>query len=89
VLQIGTKIIHALKFIRPRTEPAISSGVIAANTNWNQIIAEPEKCMSGNAAAASGMTDCPNSCAAPTDGPGMPRNQFPAKPSQCVPKDML
>ena len=54
-LHKGTKIIHALKFILPSTEPAMSTGVIAAKTNWKKIIAEPPKCSGGMPAAAAGM----------------------------------
>ena len=32
----GTKIIHALKFIRARTAPAKRMTVIAAKTNWKK-----------------------------------------------------
>jgi hypothetical protein len=34
VIQSGQKMTHALKLIRPRTEPPRMMTVMAANTNW-------------------------------------------------------
>src|ERR1700731_247885 len=84
VIQAGTKRTHALKLIRPRTEPARIMTVIAANTNWKYTIVDMGKVRSGIPDAASGIIAGASSNTAGAAGLGLPRNG-----NHCSPKAIL
>src|SRR3954451_18063426 len=88
--QISTNGTHALKLIRPRTEPSIRIGVIAANTSWKYTSVD-----CGNVTfETSGMFPWPISDELSSTGPGWPhmlaRNPLSA-PKICIgePKPIL
>src|SRR5271170_1533241 len=76
--------IHALKLIRPISEPARIITVIAAKTNWKNIIVAIGKASAGMPDAAAGMIACPSRKAGESAGCGVPQNG-----NSCGPKDML
>ena len=76
--------IHALKLIRPISEPPRMITVIAAKTNWKNIIVAIGKASGGMPDAAAGIVACPVRKAAERAGCGVPQNG-----NICGPKDML
>src|SRR3974377_1091934 len=84
VIHTGQKIIHAVKFIRPSTEPARIMTVIAANTNWKNMSVAIGKASGGIPDAAAGIVAWPVVNIADVAKPGVPKNG-----SHCGPKAML
>src|SRR4029077_170430 len=83
----STNGIHALKLIRPSTEPSIRIGVIAANTNW-KYTSEASGKWNGGPSVIDGMTAWPSSAPAERTVPDLPQNVS-RKPLPCpmgVPK---
>ena len=66
--------IHARKLIRPISEPARMITVIAAKTNWKNIIVAIGKPSGGIPDAAAGIVACPSRKAADRAGFGTPQN---------------
>src|SRR6267378_6294603 len=64
--------IHALKLIRPSTEPSIRIGVIAANTNW-KYTSEAIGKWNGGPSVIDGMTAWPSSAPADRTVPDLPQ----------------
>ena len=60
-----------MKLMRPRTDPSIRIGVIAAKTNWKYASVACGK-WNGGPVVISGMTACPCSSPAPRMLPGLP-----------------
>src|SRR5204862_1854184 len=82
--------IHALKLIRPSTEPSMRIGVIAANTNWKYTSEDIGK-WNGGPSLIDGITAWP--CSAPVEStvPDLPQNVS-KNPVPCpigVPKPIL
>src|SRR5207302_5602859 len=84
VIHTGQKITHAVKFMRPRTEPPRIITVIAANTNWKKIRVAIGKVSSGMPADAAGITAWPVRKFAEVANAGLPRNG-----TDCSPNAML
>src|SRR5215469_18120960 len=84
VIHTGQKIIHAVKFIRPSTEPARMMTVMAANTNWKNIRVAIGKARGGIPEAAAGIVAWPVVNTAPVAKLGVPRNG-----NHCGPNAML
>src|SRR6202035_3043321 len=78
VIQRSTNGIHALKLIRPSTDPSIRIGVIAANTNWKYTSDACGK-WNGGPVVIDGISAWPSSPTCPSTLPGSPRN-VPRKP---------
>src|SRR4051794_22088135 len=64
--------IQALKLMRPRTEPSMRIGVIAAKTNWKYAGVEVGK-WNGGPVVISGMAAWPCSLLALRIAPGLPQ----------------
>src|SRR5947209_1860632 len=64
--------IHALKLIRPSTEPSIRIGVIAANTNW-KYTSEASGKWNGGPVVIDGMTAWPSSAPVDSTVPDLPQ----------------
>src|SRR5207244_12839836 len=73
VIHSSTNGIHALKLIRPRTEPSMRIGVIAANTNWKYTSEDCGK-WNGGPVLIDGLSAWPCSPTWPSTLPGSPRN---------------
>src|SRR5271155_5250261 len=84
VIHTGQKIIHAVKFMRPSTEPARMMTVMAANTNWKKISVAIGKARGGMPDAAAGIVAWPVVKRADVAKPGVPRNG-----NHCGPNAML
>src|SRR5256885_5379340 len=86
--------IHALKLIRPSTEPSIRIGVIAAKTNWKYASDDCGKLKAGPV-VIDGITACPCSAACPRIVAGLPhmfaKKLPPLAPKMCIgsPKPIL
>jgi len=75
---------QALKLIRPRSEPARMITVMAANTNWKNIIVAIGNASGGMPPAAAGIVAWLARNPASSAGSGFPR-----KGNHCGPKAML
>src|SRR3984957_8313481 len=84
VIHTGQKIIQAVKFMRPSTEPARMMTVIAANTNWKNTSVAIGKASAGMPDAAAGIVAWPLGKEAAVAGIGVPRNG-----NHCGPKALL
>src|SRR3984957_20635130 len=84
VIHTGQKIIQAVKFMRPSTDPARMITVIAANTNWKKTSVAIGNVSSGMPDAAAGTIAGANSNDAEATGPGLPTNG-----NHCSPKPIL
>ena len=73
VIHSSTNGIHALKLMRPSTEPSIRIGVIPANTNWKYTSEDCGK-WNGGPVLIDGIAACPSSAACPRTLPGLPQN---------------
>src|SRR4030081_3749197 len=73
VIHTSTNGIHALKLIRPSTEPSIRIGVIAANTNW-KYTSEAIGKWNGGPSVIDGITAWPSSAPAERTVPDLPQN---------------
>src|SRR6185503_6442176 len=69
----STNGIHALKLMRPRTEPSIRIGVIAANTNWKYTSDDIGKWNSGPV-LIDGITAWPSNAPVDSTVPDFPQN---------------
>src|SRR5580698_8722638 len=74
VIHTGQKIIHAVKFMRPSSEPAKMITVMAAKTNWKKTSVAIGKASGGMPEAAAGIVACPVVKMADVAGIGVPRN---------------
>src|SRR5215469_9365765 len=73
VIHTGQKIIQAVKFMRPSTEPARMMTVMAANTNWKNISVAIGKASGGMPEAAAGIVACPVVNSDDSASNGLPR----------------
>src|ERR1700740_2708051 len=74
VIHTGQKMTHAVKFMRPSTEPPRMITVIAAKTNWKNIRVAIGKVNSGMPEAADGIVAWPVRKFAEVANAGLPRN---------------